>query len=74
VASPLTGSFSQKPEAVDPIRIRMAANKDRKDRKDRTSGQREAVRAEARTSDQNPAAAVRAIDLVFPWESLGSPT
>jgi hypothetical protein len=40
----------------------MAASKDGKDR---TPGQRQAVRAEARPSDQNPAAAVRAIALAI---------
>jgi hypothetical protein len=43
----------------------MAANTDAKDR---TRGQHLAVRAEARKSDQNPAAAVRAMALAFTLE------
>src|ERR1700722_15025868 len=55
VASPLTGSARQGPDAIAPIRMRLVANQNG------PTWQRRAARAQARSRDQNPAAAVRAI-------------
>src|SRR5260370_31221035 len=67
-ASPLTGSAWQAPQNINPIRIRPAASDDGPPR------QRPAACAEARPSDQNPAAALRAIPSpVFRFNCSQSP-